>query len=159
MEQYLEKNTTLLKTVYNLDADTDFDIRRDLPTDTSFEILKEHLPVDIKRGDKILEKISDTCDFKANLRKRIEVASLRLVKTKMKICRQLAIQTEIWSKFGAKIDIEIESLKELGKESVTSGCIGSGDKKMLWTAMNNADKRIAKIEILEHPEYWDLDLN
>ena len=47
----------------------------------------------------------------------------------------------------------------LGEDAVTSGYIGSGDKKMLTTAMNNADKRIAKIEILEHPEYWDLDLN
>ena len=159
MEQYLEKNTTLLKTVYNLDADTDFDIRRDLPTDTSFEILKEHLPVDIKRGDKILEKISDTCDFKANLRKRIEVASLRLVKTKMKICRQLAIQSEIWSKFGAKIDVEIEGLKVLGEEAVTSGYIGSGEKSMLTTAMDNADKRIGKIELLDHPDYWGADLN
>ena len=159
MEQYLEKNTTLLKTVYNLDADTDFDVRRDLPTDTSFEILKEHLPVDIKRGDKILEKISDTCDFKANLRKRIELASLRLVKTKMKICRQLAIQSEIWSKFGAKIDVEIEGLKVLGEDAVTSGYIGLGEMKMLTTAMDNADKRIGKIELLEHPAYWDLDQN
>ena len=142
-----------------MNADTDFDIRRDLPDDTSFEILKEHLPADIKRGDKLLEKISDTCDFKAVLRKRIELASLRLINTKLKICRQLAIQTEIWSRFGAKIDVEIEGLKVLGEDAVTSGYIGSGERKTLTTAMDNADKRIGKIELLEHPEYWDLDLN
>ena len=47
----------------------------------------------------------------------------------------------------------------LGEDAVTSGYIGSGEMKMLTTAMNNADKRIEKIELLEHPEYWDLDLN
>ena len=158
MEQYLEKNTTLLKTVYNLNADTDFDIRRDLPDDTSFEILKEYLPADIKRGDKLLEKISDTCDFKAVLRRRIELASLRLINTKLKICRQLAIQTQIWSTFSAKIDAEIEGLKVLGEEAVTSGSIGSGEKNTLTTAMDNVDKRVSKIELLEHPDYWD-DVN
>ena len=77
----------------------------------------------------------------------------------MKICRQLAIQTEIWSRFGAKIDVEIEGLKVLGEDAVTSGYIGLGEKKMLTTAMDNADKRIGNIELLEYPEYWDLDLN
>ena len=160
MEQYLEKNTTILKEVYNLNADTDFDIRRDLPEDISFEVLKEQLPADTKQGDKLIEKINDSCVYKAILRRRIELASLRLINTKLKICRQLAIQTQIWSTYSAKIDAEIEGLKLLGEEAVTSGSIGSGEKSTLTTAMDNIDKRIAIIELLEHPDYWnDVDLN
>ena len=160
MEQYLEKNTQILKSVYNLNADTDFDIRRDLPEDTSFEVLKELLPVDTKQGDKLIEKINDSCVYKAILRRRIELASLRLINIKFKICRQLAIQTQIWSTYSAKIDAEIAGLKLLGKEAVTSGSMGSGEKSTLTTEMDNIDKRVAEIELLEHPDYWnEVDIN
>ena len=117
--------------------------------------MKEQLPVDVKQGDKLIEKISDACAFKAILRKRIELASLRLINTKLKICRQLAIQTQIWSTYSAKIEAEIEGLKLLGNEAMTSGSIGSGEKGTLTTAMDNVDKRIATIELLEYPDYWN----
>ena len=160
MEQYLEKNTQILKAVYNLNADTDFDIRRDLPEDISFEVMKEQLPVDTKQGDKLIEKINDSCVYKAILRRRIELASLRLINIKFKICRQLAIQTQIWSTYSAKIDAEIAGLKLLGKEAVTSGSMGSGEKSTLTTEMDNIDKRVAEIELLEHPDYWnEVDIN
>ena len=76
----------------------------------------------------------------------------------MKICRMLAIQTEVWVRFGSKIDAELECLKVLGEEAaVAPGYIGSGEKKMMTTAMDNADQRISEIELLEHPPYWDLN--
>ena len=160
MEQYLEKNTQILKAVYNLNADTDFDIRRDLPGDISFEVMKEQLPVDTKQGDKLIEKINDSCVYKAILRRRIELASLRLINIKFKICRQLAIQTQIWSTYSAKIDAEIAGLKLLGEEAVTSGSMSSGEKSTLTTEMDNIDKRVAAIELLEHPDYWnEADIN
>lgn len=67
------------------------------------------------------------------------------------------VQTEIWTRFGAKIDAELESLKVLGGEVMAPGFIGSGEKRMIMTAMEDSDKRIGEIEIQEHPPYWNLD--
>ena len=81
----------------------------------------------------------DTSEFKSNMRNRIELASTRLIRAKIKLSRQLAIQTEIWTRFGAKIDAELESLKVLGGEVMAPGFIGSGEKRMIMTAMEDSD--------------------